>query len=92
MVTEELHTELTPAYTPPNAVALRRIEKGLSQEQVAGELGISRETYSRLENGIIWPNPYRLEKLARVLGFDFMSLISMLIEIWKDAHPLQEVA
>lgn len=78
---------MAPAYRPPNEIALRRTQKGLSQRRVAGVLGITRETYSRVENGLIWPNPRRIRLLATVLGADEQELVRLLMDAWFAAHP-----
>jgi transcriptional regulator with XRE-family HTH domain len=76
-----------PAYSPPNEVAFQRSKQGLSQERVARFLGITRETYSRVENGVVWPNPRRIRLLATVLSVDEQELVRLLMEAWFAAHP-----
>ena len=48
-------------------VRLRR-EKGLSQEALAGELGVSRQAVSRWEMGAAMPDSPNLLKLSRMFG------------------------
>lgn len=57
-----------PATTEKSALATERRARGLTQEQLAGLLGIARSTLSSVENGYVrsWP---RLEAdAARILG------------------------
>lgn len=42
-----------------------RIKKGLRAYAVAGELGVSKSTISRIENGTRYPSPQLLLKLAQ---------------------------
>ena len=54
---------------------LRR-EKGMSQEALAGKLGVSRQAVSRWERGTARPDTANLARLAQVLGValgDFLS-------------------
>lgn len=59
----------------------RRIEAGLSQEQLAAAAGITRATYAQLEKGLSRPdvaaNPslYTLVALSSVLRIDVNALI-----------------
>ena len=48
-------------------VRLRR-EKGLSQEALAGEMGVSRQAVSRWEMGAAMPDSPNLLKLSRMFG------------------------
>ena len=45
-----------------------RVEKGLSQDNVAFELGLSHSSYSKIERGETDPNLSRLFQLAKILG------------------------
>ena len=47
----------------------RRLKKGLSQEEVAREAGISRAAYTNIENGKRRPSPEVAQKIAKVLKF-----------------------
>ena len=48
-----------------NRIHTLRLERNLTQEYVAGQLGISRQKYARIENGI---NNITFEFLARLAG------------------------
>ncbi len=45
-----------------------RLEKGISQENVADELGITHSSYSKIERGETDPNLTRLIEIAKILG------------------------
>ena len=53
-----------------------RKEKGLSQEGLASELGISRQTVSKWEAGVAVPSIENLITLCRVLGVDITYFLS----------------
>ncbi len=58
-----------------------RLEKGLSQEQVARDMGYSSNTYvSDIERGRFIPHPDKLEKLAQALGMTFEEMEDILLE------------
>jgi transcriptional regulator with XRE-family HTH domain len=49
------------------AIAVQRKNAGLTQRQLADQLGIEAETVSRMEHGKYPPNFARLERLAAIL-------------------------
>ena len=57
-----------------NLLYLRNI-KGLSQEQVAEVVGISRQSYSEWEQGDTFPDIDKCDKLAKFYGVTIDSLI-----------------
>lgn len=57
-----------------NLLYLRNL-KGLSQEQVAEAVGISRQSYSKWEQGDTFPDIDKCDKLAKFYGFTIDSLI-----------------
>ena len=57
-----------------NLLYLRNI-KGLSQEQVAEAVGISRQSYSKWEQGNTFPDIDKCDKLAEFYGVTIDSLI-----------------
>lgn len=57
-----------------NLVFLRNI-KGLSQEQVAEKIGISRQSYSKWEQGETVPDIEKCDRLAEFYGVTIDSLI-----------------
>lgn len=57
-----------------NLLYLRNI-KGLSQEQVAEAVGISRQSYSKWEQGDTFPDIDKCDKLAKFYGVTIDSLM-----------------
>ncbi|MFC7276255.1 helix-turn-helix domain-containing protein [Paractinoplanes rhizophilus] len=53
------------------AIRRRRIERGLSQPQLAEKLGISVNAVSQFERGVTVPGVYTLSELASVLGVTY---------------------
>lgn len=53
-----------------NFIKERRLNLGLTQEEVANELGISQVAYGRYELGTREPKLHLLIKIADVLDFD----------------------
>lgn len=58
------------------AIAAKRVENGLSQENVAEILGISREAVSRMETGVAIPSVVRLAELAEIFGCAIEELLT----------------
>ncbi|MBO4819077.1 MAG: helix-turn-helix transcriptional regulator [Firmicutes bacterium] len=59
-----------------NYIREKRIEIGLTQEQLAEMVGVSRNTVSRWERGVNIPDYKILRDLASVLGTDVTSILS----------------
>ena len=57
-----------------NLIVLRNI-KGLTQEQVAEVIGISRQSYSKWEQGETYPDIDKCDKLAQYYGVTIDSLV-----------------
>lgn len=62
------------------AIAQKRMEKGLTQENVAEKLNIGYEAVSRIERGTVIPNIVRLVELADIFecGIDELLTASSL--------------
>ncbi|EEO28253.1 helix-turn-helix domain-containing protein [Oxalobacter paraformigenes] len=58
--------EKTIAQAMGKAIAQKRMEKGLTQENVAEKLNIGYEAVSRIERGTVIPNIVRLVELADI--------------------------
>lgn len=58
---------------------LRKL-KGLTQEQLAEQIGIDNKHLSRIEIGKHFPTYYVLKKLAQVLDFDIYNIEEMEID------------
>ena len=52
----------------------RRIAKQLTQGQVAERVGLARESYTNIENGIRMPSVSVAKKLGEVLGFPWVEI------------------
>ncbi len=51
-----------------------RTKSGLTQEKISESIGIQPENYSRIENGISFPKPENLVKLAKVLNIELAEM------------------
>jgi transcriptional regulator with XRE-family HTH domain len=58
------------------AIARNRVAAGLTQEQVAEQLGIGNEAVSRIERGLVMPNVARLMELADIFDCDISDLLT----------------
>ena len=58
----------------------RRIEKGMSQEQLAKAVGKRQSSITRFERGLTSPKPATAKKIAAVLDFDWT-------EFYEDQEP-----
>ncbi|HHX69578.1 MAG: helix-turn-helix transcriptional regulator [Miniphocaeibacter sp.] len=67
-------------------IKTKRIEKGLTQEQVANILNISTPAVNKWESGISHPDITLLPALGRLLGVDMNTLLS-----FKDSLTRQEI-
>ena len=54
-----------------------RIEKKLTQQQVADLLGVAKSTYCQYETGASEPNILRLKNLAKILGINIDTLLGI---------------
>ena len=74
-----LTKDIDQAKTAKRIIELRE-EKGISQNKIAKELGVSRTYYNELENGKRGFTKQYLQKLAEYYGVD----ISLIVEYKKD--------
>lgn len=51
-----------------------RLSKGLTQQELANETGISLRSIQRIENGEVYPRSFTLKVLAEKLGLNFDGL------------------
>ena len=58
------------------AIARHRVASGLTQEQVAEQLGIGNEAVSRMERGLVMPNVARLAELADIFECEAADLLT----------------
>lgn len=62
-------------YEPMLNLKFRRIEKGLTQEELARQCGISGVLISLYERGVTYPRKPTLDKLAKVLGCEIKDIV-----------------
>lgn len=67
----------TISLTVGAAIASRRVQAGLTQEEVAESLGIGNEAVSRLERGVVLPSIPRLSELAELFDCRLDELLLM---------------
>lgn len=53
-----------------------RLIKGLTQENVAHELGMTTSNYTKIEKGLVSLNMETLHKIATILGLNILELLS----------------
>lgn len=58
-------------------VKLERIKAGLTQEELAFESGLNRNSIQKIETGKVSPSIKSLEKIAKALNMDFYTLIDI---------------
>ena len=74
-----------------NLKVLRK-EKGFSQEQLAAQLNVVRQTVSKWEKGLSVPDAELLEKLAEVLEVSVGELLGKNIEIKSNSNEIETLA
>jgi transcriptional regulator with XRE-family HTH domain len=67
-----------------NYIKEKRLQKGMTQEELAGKCDITVRTIQRIENGEVDPRSYTLQVIASALEIDFQELVSV------DASPATE--
>lgn len=65
---ESEYDELSPIYELKKEIIRLRIEKGLSQKDLAALMGTKQSAISRLENGSYNPSVEFLNRIAHTLG------------------------
>lgn len=58
-------------------IRLHRVKSGISQDQVACILGVSRQTYLKYERGEVLPNIWVADKLASIFACTVYDLFVM---------------
>lgn len=66
-----------------------RIKAGLTQQQIADEIGITKSTYCGYETAKRNPDPQRIKQLAKVLHISADTLLDTGIEKEKSPCPGQ---
>ena len=72
-------------------LALRR-QKGLSQEQLAEQLLVSRQAVSRWENGEVWPDAPNLVQISKLFGVSVDYLLNDAYASDADTPAVQDTA
>lgn len=57
------------------AIAVQRLQRGLTQEQLALMIGVEQETISRIERGAALPTLARLAEIAQVLDVPMVEFV-----------------
>ena len=65
---KEAYEKLGPEFTVIEMIIKRRIEKGLTQKELAKKIGTKQSAISRLESGSYNPSLSFLQKVGEVLG------------------------
>lgn len=69
-----------------------RIKAGLTQQQIADEIGITKSTYCGYETAKRNPDPQRIKQLAKVLHISADTLLDTGIEKEKSPAPAEAKA
>lgn len=69
-----------------------RKQKGWSQEELAEQVGVSRQTISKWESGLIEPNWKRMRHLAQIFGVDVMELMDAAPAAQENAPAAPELS
>lgn len=69
-----------------------RIKAGLTQQQIADEIGITKSTYCGYETAKRNPDPQRIKQLAKVLHISADTLLDTGIEKEKSPAPAEAEA
>lgn len=70
-----------------NSLYKSRKRKGLSQEEVAEKLGVSRQTISKWETEETIPDIYQAKKLAKIYGLS----LDELMDVGMDQKEIEEI-
>lgn len=63
-----------------NAIKKARLTAGITQVDLAAQLGVTNGAIGQWEKGITRPRPARLKRLAAILG----TTVDALIEDWEE--------
>ncbi len=58
-------------------IKIERMKRNLSQEELAGSAGLSKNGLGRIERAEVSPTIVTLEKIADALGMDFLDLVDV---------------
>jgi transcriptional regulator with XRE-family HTH domain len=77
-----------PIVNPPNRIREAREARGLTQEQIAKQLGVAGETIRKYETGENAVSVYALQRVAKALGVPAYTLLND----WEPERGEQERA
>lgn len=77
-----------PIVNPPNRIREAREARGLTQEQIAKQLGVAGETIRKYETGENAVSVYALERVAKAIGVPAYTLLNG----WEPERGEQERA
>ena len=66
---KEEYDKLAPRYAVISHLISARLQKGLTQKEIAEKLGTRQSAIARLESGNINPSLDLLQKLAQIMGY-----------------------
>lgn len=72
----KLYNALEPEFAIAQAVIEKRLEKGLTQAELAKKIGTKQSAISRLESGSYNPSVTFLEKVAKALNLNLVISLS----------------
>lgn len=70
------YNKLAPEFAIADAVIGKRLEKGLTQAELAEKIGTKQSAISRLESGSYNPSIHFLEKVAKALNLNLVVSLS----------------
>jgi transcriptional regulator with XRE-family HTH domain len=82
---------MTNSLTTGQLIRNLRIQKGMTQEDLAAKTRISARTIQRIENGEVEPRVFTLQTIASALEVDFKEFITRDQNAVEDAHSETDV-
>ena len=55
----------------------KRLEKGLTQEELAVQCSVTKRTIQRIESGVVNPRSFTIKRLSEILDYDFLNFLSL---------------
>ena len=68
-----------------------RLRKGLTQQQLAGKIGVSHQTVSKWESGVSFPRKDKIKRVADILGVEVGQLMGDNISKEANVHSISPV-
>ena len=70
------YEKIAPRYAVISELIAARIKKGITQKELAKQMGTTQSSIARLEGGSINPSLEFLQKIAQVMGYKFTIRLS----------------